>query len=129
MLEFETLVGWRVVASPEALDRLGRPGDDGTQAVLRLAPDDAFVIEGVQPETGDPDQIVVAETGFAGSWLSEAGFDSHVRPHIEWTLPNDRSTVAQGSIAGVPAKVTFLDNRWLLFCAAPYADELRERLR
>ena len=48
---------------------------------------------------------------------------------MEWPLPNDRPTLAQGSIAGVPGKLWLPDGGdALLLTAAAYADELATRL-
>ena len=50
--------------------------------------------------------------------------------HIEWSLPVDRPAFAQGSIAGVPAKLWLAGDRTaLLLTATAYADELERRLR
>jgi iron(III) transport system substrate-binding protein len=47
--------------------------------------------------------------------------------HMDWALPGDAGTVAQGKIAGVPAKVLVGDPT-LLITNAAYADELGRRL-
>ena len=50
--------------------------------------------------------------------------------HLEWSLPDERPFLAQGSIAGVPAKLWLSDDgRVLLLTATAYADELAGRLR
>ena len=126
----EPLAGLRVVAEPAALDGARWAGAEVT--VLRFAPDDAFGIGATGVETADEHAIVAPETGFAGLWLT---LDDLVR-HLEWPLPAERPVLAQGSIAGVPAKVWLPagagpdgDGTVLVLTAAAYADELADRLR
>ena len=56
--------------------------------------------------------------------------------HVEWPLPSERPALAQGAVAGVPAKVFLPDGIGgagagdvLLLTATAYADELMDRLR
>lgn len=125
MLALETVPGLRVVASPEALDS-ARWGE-GT-IVLRLAPDDVFCLGTPAVQVADEHAIVAPENGFMGAWLSGDQLVERVTPHIEWPLPAGRPTLAQGAIAGVPAKLWLEDDRALLLCAAAYAQELADRL-
>jgi hypothetical protein len=126
----ETLRGLRIVADPVALDAARWVGTDVT--VLRFAPDDALAIGATGVDLTDADAIVEPDAGFAGAWLP---LDVVAR-HIEWPLPPERPALAQGAIAGVPAKV-FLPDRTtgdgagdvLLLTATAYADELTARLR
>lgn len=123
MPAFEPLRGLRVVADPGALDAARWAGDD--ILVLRFAPDDAFAIDARTVEVGDVDAIVEPEAGYIGAWLPL----DDVRPHVEWSLPSERPALAQGSIAGVPAKLWLpRAGDVLLLTAAPYADELAGRL-
>lgn len=120
----DRLRGVRVVADPASLDRATWTGDGIT--VLRFAPDDAFAIGATGVEIDDEHAIVEDEVGFVGAWLNPA----EVRPHLEWPLPPERPALAQGSIAGVPAKLWLpVDGDALLLTAAAYADELTSRLR
>jgi hypothetical protein len=121
----EPLRSWRVVAAPDALDRLEASGP-----ALRLAPDDVLVIGGGrEPLVDDPDAIAVTETGFVGWELDETATTTLVRHHVEWDPPTVRPALAQGLLAGVPAKLWLRnDGSALLICAAPYAAELQERL-
>jgi hypothetical protein len=120
----ELLRGLRVVADPEALDGAVWGGDAIT--VLRFAPDDAFAIGADTVDIDDDHAIVESEAGLVGTWLPIAD----VLPHLEWSLPADRPALAQGSIAGVPAKLWLPDDgEALLLTAAAYADELTGRLR
>ncbi len=129
MHALESLPGLRVVATPEALD--GARWSDDT-IVLRFAPDDAFAIGAPQvdlaDELADEDAIVEPETGFVGTWLTPDEVGELVETHIEWPLPAARPALAQGLIAGVPAKLWLEVDRALLLCAAAYAHELAERL-
>ena len=61
-------------------------------------------------------------------------FETHVLPHLEWSLPVSRPALAQGTIAGVPAKLWLTTGpdgteRTLLLAQAAYAEELEDRLR
>ena len=126
----EPLRGLRVVANPAALDTARWAGTNVT--VLRFAPDDALAIGATGVDLADPHAIVEPEAGFAGAWLA---FDD-VAGHIEWPLPAERPALAQGAVAGVPAKVVLPDGPGagrvgdvLLLTATAYADELTDRLR
>jgi hypothetical protein len=119
----DRLRGVRVVADPASLDHATWRGDDVT--VLRFAPDDAFGVGATGIDLEDEHAIVEDEVGFVGAWLDPA----EVEPHIEWSLPTDRPALAQGSIAGVPAKLWLpADGDALLLTAAAYGDELTRRL-
>jgi hypothetical protein len=120
----EPLRGLRVVADPAALDAARWHGDALT--VLRFAPDDAFGIGARLVELDDEHAIVEAEVGYVGAWLPV----EDVVPHLEWPLPAERPVLAQGSIAGVPAKLWLAgDGDALLLTAVAFADELAGRLR
>ena len=121
---FERLRGLRVVAEPAALGAARWKGDDLT--ILAFAPDDAFGLGAVGVDIDDEHAIVESEAGFVGAWLPIAD----VLPHLEWPLPPERPAIAQGSIAGVPAKLWLPDDGdALLLTAAAYANELEGRLR
>ena len=125
MPALETLPGLRIVASPEALD--AAPWSAGT-VVLRFAPDDAFAIGATAVDIADEHAIVAEESGFVGRWLTREELDDRLVTHIEWPLPTDLLALAQGLIAGVPAKLWLTTDRVLLVCAAAYAAELADRL-
>jgi hypothetical protein len=113
-----------VVADPAALDAARWHGDDVT--VLRFAPDDALGLGAVRIDVADEHAIVEGEVGFVGAWLPI----DVIRSHLEWPLPAGRPTLAQGAIAGVPAKLWLVgDGDALLVAAAAFADELAGRLR
>jgi hypothetical protein len=121
----DRLEGTRVVADPAAIDSMV-----GALApsivVLRFAPDDAFVLDPGGISVDDPHAIIEDEHGFVGGWCS---IDA-IRPHLEWSLPTERPALAQGSIAGVPAKLYLPEdgNDVLVVTAAAYAATLAERL-
>jgi hypothetical protein len=139
----DRLTGLHVVADPAALDTASwDPGaveavapaaavptgtaGAGPVTVLRFAPDEAFALGARGIAIDDPDAIVVDEAGFVGAWCALADLVHHV----EWSVPPDGPVLAQGAIAGVPAKLWIPGggDRVLLLAAAPYAHELSERL-
>jgi len=121
----EPLRGIRVVGSPETLDAIDWPDD---VAALRLAPDDVFALGAAAVQLSDGNTLVADETGFVGWWLDPAQLFELVEEHVEWELPEARPALAQGLVAGVPAKVWVDGDRALLLCASVYAHELMERL-
>jgi hypothetical protein len=126
----EPLVGIRVVAEPASLDRAhwtSWAGIDRT-IVLRTAPDEAFAIDAASVVVDDPFAIVEPESSFSGRWLTAAELAASVLPHLEWELPSIRPALAQGLIAGVPAKLWLAEDGALLVTATAYAHELEERL-
>ena len=125
MLALEAIRGLRIVADPRAIESIVVA--DGA-VVLRFAPDDAFVLVDGSLESVDVDAVIVEESGFMGCWLTPAEVEARLVPHIEWPLPANRPVLAQGLIAGVPAKLWLATDRALLLCARPYAQDLAERL-
>ncbi len=127
MPALERLEGTRVVADPAAIDSMVGALAPST-VVLRFAPDDAFAIGVAGAAVDDPHAIIEDEHGFVGGWC---GIDG-IRPHLEWSLPTDRPALAQGSIAGVPAKLYLPadggDTDVLVVTAAAYGATLAERL-
>jgi hypothetical protein len=120
----EPLVGIRVVASPDALDRAVWAGDEVT--VLRFAPDEAFAIGASAVDVGDINALVEPEAGFVGARLAAVDAE-HVVAHTDWSIPIQPGILAQGKVAGVPAKVRTGEPA-LLVTQAAYADELARRL-
>jgi hypothetical protein len=131
----EPLPGTRIVASPDAIDRISRRLEG--VIVLRFNPDEAFVPDMEDVEVDDPEAIVEVEHGLVGAELTVADFTT-IALHVEWALPTTPSTLAQGSIAGVPAKLLMLprdpeavpldDVEWLLITHAACAHDLADRL-
>jgi hypothetical protein len=128
----EPVGAWRVVATPAALDGARWQGD-GVE-VLRLAPDEALGIGAIGVDLDDPDAIVEPEAGFSAALVDTDAWYGLV-DHIEWPLPEDPGVLAQGKVAGVPAKVRTgdpaampQDAPTLLVVQTAHADELRRRL-
>ncbi len=119
----EPLAGIRVVASPAGLEAVAWA--DGVTP-LRFAADDLFVLGATTAEL--PGALVEEERGFVGWWLSVEELHDHLLGHIDWPLPAERPALAQGLIAGVPAKLWLTHDRVLLLASAAYAHELMERL-
>lgn len=126
------LDGWRVIADPAALDTAHWPAG---ATVVRISPDDVFVIcptvggATVPSVPGDAHAIVTPEHGFAGATLTPGELELLALHHIEWDLPPERPGLAQGRIAGVPAKLVLHgDGSALLLVACAARAELEERL-
>ncbi|MFM2106388.1 MAG: hypothetical protein RL338_1420 [Chloroflexota bacterium] len=128
--ELRSLPSRRVVATPEALDAARWSGGS---TVLRLAPDEALGVGATAVAVDDPAAIDLPEAGFVGAWLSADELAALVVPHLEWPLPAARPALAQGKVAGVPAKLWLApagDARGaaLLVTHAALAHELADRL-
>jgi hypothetical protein len=118
------LVGFRVVASPAALDRAHWDNDHldtGSEIRLRIAPDEAFWVGPGWLEVDDDDAIVVREEGFVGAMCLRRDIERH----MEWTLTG---SFGQGKVAGVPVKLWVDGQSVLLITHAAYAHELEGRL-
>ena len=119
----EPLTGQRVVADPAAIDAFVA-AQPARATVLRFAPDEAFIVGATATRLDDPHAIVEHEQGFVALTVDHAV----VARHVEWALPGG-GEVAQGSIAGVPAKLAWLpDGRAWIVVYAAYAAELQDRL-
>lgn len=121
------LEGWRVVADPAAIDAIAwTPDGDRPPTLIRSAPDEIFAIDVARPTVDDAFAIIEHETGFAGTW----GWSiDELRAHIEWSIPVERPVMAQGSVAGVPARLRILeDDRVLVVVAVAHAAVFVERL-
>ncbi len=126
--------GLRVVASPDAIDgAVWQPPhaapDDFEPLVLRFAPDEAFALGSTGVQLDDPDAIVEPEVGWVALMFPVDEFFDLVLPRVEWTAPTERPAFAQGSVAGVPAKV-YIDSTGAatVFVLAAYLDDLLPRL-
>ena len=127
-LSAERLVGWRIIATPAALDAVKWP--KGSR-VVRISPDDVFLIGAAEPKVPrDPHAIITPEHGFSGIELSAEQVASIAERHIEWQLPVARPAMGQGQIAGVPAKLLLAaDGSALLLVACAASHELLDRLQ
>jgi hypothetical protein len=118
----EPLRGIRIVGDPRAIDRLAAAQPAGT--TLRFAPDEALLLGISEVRVDDPHAIVEEEVGFVALTVER----EVVARHTEWHLPPDGG-VAQGAIAGVPAKLAWLpDGRARIVTYAAYAADLLDRL-
>ena len=133
MRVLERIAGTRIVARPEAIDATAWP--DGTVA-LRLAPDEVFVTSAIDAATiTDPHAIVEPETGFAGVWLDRRTAIDFLHRECDWELPgmgrgeSEAPAFSQGLVAGLPLKIWFERDRVWLIVAAPFGEDLMERLR
>ena len=121
----EPIPALRVVATPQDLDDLTWTDD---AARLRLAPDELMLVGAATVQIAGEHVIVVDEAGFVGWWLTPDELNEAVVPHVDWPFPTNRPALAQGLVAGVPAKLWLAEDRALLLCAAAYAHELVDRL-
>jgi hypothetical protein len=119
----EPLRGLRVVAAPGALDGARWIGE---VTLLRLAPDETLAIDATGVVLDDPAAIVEPETGFVGAILTPELLD-RVVAHVDWRLPIEPGALAQGKVAGVPARI-LMTAVPVLVTQAAYEDELRRRL-
>lgn len=126
--------GIRVVATPDAVDAAvwqdAGPGPDEFEPlVVRFAPDEAFAVGATGVQIDDPDAIIEPEVGYVALMFPAEEFIEFVVPHIEWPAPDTRPAFAQGSIAGVPAKV-YIDatGAVTVMVLAAYLDDLLARL-
>lgn len=122
----ERILLTHIVAAPAALDATVWPG---STRVLRIAADEALVIP---PQADlaldDPYAITVLDDGFVGVWLAQTEALALLERACEWEPPQERPALAQGMVAGIPAKVWFETERILFLIPAPYAHDFQERL-
>ena len=124
MPALEPVEAWRVVAAPAALDSARWSGD--VVDVLRIAPDEALGIGATGVTVDDPDGIVEPEAGFVVALLGPDQLAA-VAAHVDWRMPAEHGTLAQGKIGGVPSKA-LVGEPSLVVTNAAYADELARRL-
>ena len=120
----------RVSATPAALDALvaDPPWPAGALA-FRTAPDELLVTAAPDFEVaGDPHALVERETAFSYVWLDEATAERFLDRECEWRRPNARPALAQGEVAGIPAKLWFEAGRTLILTPAPLAAAFQRRL-
>ena len=128
-MDFRPLRGVRVTAKPTAIDAVAWPP---SAIVVRIAPDDVLVIDATPDDAAavsglDPYAIVEHETMFRGAWLDAAQLAALVHK-LEWALPSDRPSLAQGMACGVAIKVVLLEDRTLLIVSGSALHEVPERL-
>lgn len=120
----------RVVAASAALDALAaRPPWPEDVLALRTAPDELLVAAAPDFEVaGDPHAIVERETGFSWVWLDAAAAERFLDRECEWERPSARPTLAQGAVAGIPARLRFEAERTLILVPSPFAAAFQRRL-
>jgi hypothetical protein len=128
-LTFVRLHGVRVTARPEAIDGAQWPP---AAIVVRIAPDDAFVIDVGLDDAGqvahlDPHAIIEDEGMFCGAWLNARQLQ-HIVERLEWPLPSARPALAQGMAAGLSIKLWLEDERTLLIVSGSVLHEVPDRL-
>lgn len=125
MPELEPIQGIRIVATPAAVDGTRWQGDQA--AILRIGPDEALGLWATNAGVdGDTDAIVEPEAGFAVARLDTDEREA-LATHSDWPIPSAAGSIAQGKIAGIPAKL-LVGHPTLLVVHAAYADELKRRL-
>ncbi|MFL5708330.1 MAG: hypothetical protein ACJ77Y_04965 [Chloroflexota bacterium] len=124
MPALEPVAGLHLVATPEALDAARWVGDDVD--VIRIAPDEALALGATSVEIDAGDAIVEPEAGYSVALLDVSEVQL-VAAHTDWPLPEEAGSLAQGKIAGVPAKL-LVGSPTLLITPSAYADELARRL-
>jgi hypothetical protein len=135
----EPLHGLRVVATADAIDAATQSTARTGGIVIRIAPDDAFVIGASDLILSDPHAIVEPESAFVGWWLTADDVATHIARHIEWEVPRPQAgstQLAQGLVAGLPMKLWFSDPtdasadgpQVLLMVSRGLAHEAMERL-
>jgi hypothetical protein len=110
--EPDPLHGLRIVAKPAAIDAAFEATVRSGAILIRIAPDDAFVIGATDVHLDDAHAIVEPESAFVGWWLTADEVEVFVAPHVEWGLPRPQSgqtQLAQGLVAGLPMKLWFAD--------------------
>jgi hypothetical protein len=122
----EPVAGVRVIAAPTAIDAARWHGDDVD--VVRIASDEALGIGATAVDVDDPDAIVEPEAGYSAALLAREELAA-LAAHTDWFIPvlQVRPDLAQGKIAGVPAKLLVGDPT-LLVVQTGYVDELERRL-
>jgi hypothetical protein len=124
--ELNQITVTRVVASPAALDAAQWSAD---ALVFRTATDELFVYPAQdQVAVDDAYAIVLRDGGHAGVWLPMTDARNFLGHECEWELPAHRPAFAQGSVAGIPAKLYFEDDRVFLVVLAAYAEDFTERM-
>jgi hypothetical protein len=122
----EPVAAIRVVALPAAIDAAHWHGDDVD--VVRIASDEALGVGATAVDVDDPDAIVEPEAGYSVALLASDEV-AELATRTDWFIPvlQVGPDVAQGKVAGVPAKLLIGDPT-LLVVQAAYVDELERRL-
>ena len=129
MPALEPLRGLRVVADPAALDGAAGPAPDRTDepiVVCGSRPTRRFAL-GATARRRSTTRTPSSRPSPASSAPADQPTSIAVGAHIEWAPPDRRPALAQGKIAGVPAKLWLADDgACLRRHDRAYADELRD---
>ena len=125
MPEVEILLGRRVVATPAAIAGASFPPGAGG---LRIAFDDVLVIGDGPIELSDEHAIIEPDSGWCALRVGEDQALAFLASHAAWEPPPTRPVLAQGMVAGLPAKVYLDGPGSMIVVAAPFAAELEDRL-
>jgi hypothetical protein len=100
--------------------------------VFRVAPDEAFIYSEAGelrlPKLSDEHAIITQDSSLAGIWLNQKEAHTFLEHECLWELPKTRPAFAQGTIAHLPAKLYFEQERVLVITSAVYALDLAKRL-
>ena len=125
MQEFNRMLATRIVAQPDALDRV-EVGDD--VILLRISADELLIFPPQTVEISDQHAIVIEDGSFSGGWFGMEEAQHFLLHNTEWELPIHRPAFAQGSVAGIATKLHFETDRVLIVVPAPYAQEMADRM-
>lgn len=114
----------RVVSTPQALGDAEFPAE---LLVMPVAGDEVWVVGTAAFVVPDPHAIVVTDTGWCGEWLDNTSAAALLSRHCAWARPTQRPSIAQGMIAGLPAKLWLTDHRTLVIVPHVHAAEFEER--
>ena len=119
----ESVAAIRVASTVEALDAADWPAG---ATVLRLAPDEVLLLDALDATAPEPHAIVFPDTGWVRFVLTPEQGRALMAGAAAWPPP--ATGLAQGLVAGIPAKVVVAEDHWWVLVLAVSADEFEERL-
>jgi hypothetical protein len=127
-LAVRDVAGVRITAHADAIDAAVWPQQ---AIVVRIAPDDVFVIDAslddaAQVGQRDPHAIIEDESLFCAAWV-DAEQLHRIEDMLEWPLPDTRPALAQGMAAGLAIKLWLDVDRTLLIISKSVLHEMAER--
>ncbi len=133
---FERLEATRIVTTPEALDEALGEGNaaslQGARA-MRTAADEVLVLGkvdliSIRESLRDEHCIVLEETSLAGRWIDAELAAEMLERTCAWERPGERPAFAQGTVADIPVKLWFEDDRVQFVVSNALVLDLEERL-